>query len=151
MPIEFFFILIFTILLTLVGYLIFQVFRLKKRIDLFFKNDEKDLGEVLRNLIKKLEEQEVGLKKNFEEILRLNQISAKAFQKIGVIRYNPFKDVGGDQSFSIALLDLNNNGFVITSLYGREGNKIYAKPIKNGVSEYPLSEEEKEAINKAMA
>jgi hypothetical protein len=68
-----------------------------------------------------------------------------------VLRYNPFDNVGGDQSFSIALLDANNNGFVITSLYAREGTRVFAKPIKNGESEFPLSEEEKEAINRAIS
>lgn len=152
MPIENFFIPIFTILIILIvviGYLIFQNFKFKRRLDLFFRKGGKDLGEVLGNLIKKLEGQETDLKKIFEEISRLNQISERSFQKIGVVRFNPFKDVGGDQSFSIALLDLNNNGFVITSFYGREGNRIYAKPINNGKSEYSLSEEEIEAIEKA--
>jgi len=152
MPIENLFIPIFTILIILIvviGYLIFQNFKFKRRLDLFFRKGGKDLGEVLGNLIKKLEGQETDLKKIFEEISRLNQISERSFQKIGVVRFNPFKDVGGDQSFSIALLDLNNNGFVITSLYSREGNRIYTKPINNGKSEYSLSGEEIEAIEKA--
>ena len=152
MPIENIFIpisIILIILIVVIGYLIFQNFKFKRRLDLFFRKGGKDLEEVLGNLIKKLEGQETDLKKNFEEISRLNQIAERSFQKIGVVRFNPFKDVGGDQSFSIALLDLNNNGFVITSLYGREGNRIYAKPINNGKSEYSLSEEEIEAIEKA--
>jgi len=57
--------------------------------------------------------------------------------------------VGGDQSFSLALLDKRNSGVVITSLYAREGNRVYGKPIKEGTSEYPLSEEEKKAIEEA--
>lgn len=142
--------LILAILIFFVGYLVFQNLKLKRRIDLFFRKGEKNLEEVLGNLIKKLEVQEKDIKKIFEEISRLDQVSKRSFQKIGVIRYNPFRDVGGNQSFSIALLDLNNNGFVITSLYGREGNRIYAKPIKNGLSEYSLSEEEKEAIQRAI-
>ena len=68
---------------------------------------------------------------------------------MGVVRYNPFSDTGSDQSFSIALLDSDNNGMVITSLYSRDGNRVYAKPVKNNVSEYSLSNEEKEAIIKA--
>ena len=77
--------------------------------------------------------------------------SQKSFQKISLIRFNPFKGVGSDQSFSIALLDLDNNGFVLTSIYGQEGNRIYAKPVSNGKSEYSLSKEEEEAIEKAKA
>jgi len=74
----------------------------------------------------------------------------KHVQKVGVVRFNPFKDIGGDQSFSIALLDEEDNGLVITSLYGREGNRVYAKPIEGGQSKYQLSDEEKEAISRAI-
>ena len=68
-----------------------------------------------------------------------------------LIRYNPFSGVGSDQSFSIALLDGNNNGFVITSIYSREGNRVYGKSLKEGKSEYSLSDEEKKAISKAIS
>lgn len=94
------------------------------------------------------------LKENFEKISKEIEVLKKEnkfnIQKIGTVRFNPFKEVGGNQSFSVALLDGNNDGIVITSLYTREGNRVYGKPIKNGKSEYLLSEEEKKAIAKAM-
>ena len=130
-------------------YLLVQVSRTKKRLDSFFKKGDKDLGEVLASQIKKLEDQGKNIEKIYGEIEKLNKISATCFQKIGVIRFNPFQEVGGDQSFSVALLDAQNNGFVITGLYTREGNRIFAKPIENGQSKYLLSGEEKEAIKKA--
>ena len=74
----------------------------------------------------------------------------KGLQNIGVVRFNPFKDVGGDQSFAIALLDSLGNGLTISSLYSREGTRIYAKPIKDSTSPYQLSGEEKEAVAGAM-
>ena len=67
-------------------------------------------------------------------------------QKIGLVRYNAFKDVGSDLSFAIALLDRNDNGVVFNGLYGSESSNIFAKPIKEGTSKYQLSEEEKEAL-----
>jgi len=70
-------------------------------------------------------------------------------QKIGFIRYNAFNDMGSDLSFSVALLDDNLNGFVITSIYGRNESKMYAKPIIKGDSTYPLSVEEIQAIDRA--
>jgi len=73
-----------------------------------------------------------------------------SFQKIGIVRFNPFSDVGGNQSFSLCLLNNNNDGFIITSFYTREGSSVYGKPIKNGKSEYSLSKEEEEAIAKAL-
>lgn len=72
-----------------------------------------------------------------------------AITKIGITRFNPFKEMGGDQSFSIALLDEENSGAVITSYYGRELNRVYAKTIQKGVSKQELSQEEKEAIRLA--
>jgi hypothetical protein len=131
-------------------YLVYQIINIKKRLDVFFKKGDKDLGEVLTSQIKNLEAQGKNIEKIFTEIEKLNKISITCFQKVGVIRFNPFKEVGGDQSFSIALLDANHNGFVVTGLYTREGNRIFAKPIENGQSKYLLSGEEKEAIRKAI-
>ena len=71
-------------------------------------------------------------------------------QKIGIVRYNAFKDTGSDLSFALAMLDENNNGVVLNGIYSREMSNIYAKPVQNGKSNYTISEEEKEAIQKAM-
>ena len=84
-----------------------------------------------------------------EELKKIEIENLSNFQKIGVVRFNPFKEVGSDQSFSIAILDGNDNGVVITSLYTRDENRVYGKPIKASISEYNLSEEEKKAIEKA--
>lgn len=77
---------------------------------------------------------------------RINQ----SIQKIGLVRYNAFKDTGSDLSFALALLDDKDNGIVLNGIYSRETSNIYAKPIEKGQSTYVLSEEEKEAINKAV-
>ena len=147
---EGFFILTLLILIFLIGFIGFYLFRLNRRIDLFFQKGDKNLEEFLSSQAKKLDKQEADLEKVFKEISRLDKISKLSFQKIGLVRFNPFRDVGGDQSFSIALLDLRNNGFIITSIYGRDGNRIYSKSIKDSKSEYSLSEEEKEAIKRAI-
>lgn len=73
-----------------------------------------------------------------------------ALTKIGVLRFNPFGDAGGNQSFVCALLDAHGSGLVISSLHHRSGNRIYAKPIKENASEFPLSTEEQQAIRQAM-
>lgn len=87
-----------------------------------------------------------GLSAGINEVRSTAETSVR---KVGLVRYNPFSGMGGDQSFSIALLDSKDNGFIITSLFSREGTRVYAKPVKNGQSEYQLSDEEKEAIEKA--
>ena len=80
----------------------------------------------------------------------LEKIGSMSFQKIGFIRFNQFSDTGGDQSFALALLDHENNGIVISSLYNREGTRIYAKAIDHGSPKQALSEEEKEVLERAI-
>ena len=114
----------------------------------FFKKNKKkpeNLKEVLA-YIKKINGRIEEISDDLNFVKKMAEIS---LQKVGVVRFNPFKDMGGDQSFSIALLDSGNNGLVVSSIYSRDGNRVYTKPIKNGDSEYQLSDEEKEAIKKA--
>lgn len=93
------------------------------------------------------------LKKNVQELSKelseLKQGMRKAVTKVGVVRFNPFRETGSDQSFVIALLDQDSNGVVVTSHYLKEYNRVYSKPILGGKSDYSLSEEEKQAIAKA--
>lgn len=88
------------------------------------------------------------LGKILEELVEHNKLNV---QKIGIVRFNPFADTGSNMSFALALLDGLDNGIVISSLHGREGTRIYAKPVERGVSKFPLTEEEKEAIHSADA
>lgn len=74
----------------------------------------------------------------------------KCIQKIGIIRYNAFKDTGSDLSFTLALLDEENTGVVLNGIYSREVSNIYAKPIEKGISKYTLSDEEEKAIKRAV-
>lgn len=72
------------------------------------------------------------------------------FQKMSIIRYRAFENVGSDLSFSIALLDNNDDGFILTGIYGRDESTTYAKPIDKGLSRYELSEEEKRVLQDAI-
>jgi hypothetical protein len=72
-------------------------------------------------------------------------------QRVGMVRYNAFPDTGSDQSFSVALLDADGNGLVLTSLYGRTETRTYAKPVQGGKSTYALSDEEKAALDQTQA
>lgn len=78
---------------------------------------------------------------------QIHSLTNCSVHKVGMVRFNPFKDLGGDQSFSIAFLNGQNNGLVISALHTREGNRVYAKPVEKGkATKYPLTDEEKEAI-----
>jgi hypothetical protein len=75
----------------------------------------------------------------------------RAIQRVGLVRFNPFEDTGGNQSFALALLDAEGNGWVLSSLHARTGTRVYAKAIRDGRSEGALSEEETAAIKQASA
>ncbi len=75
----------------------------------------------------------------------------KAFQRVGLVRYNPFEETGGNQSFALALLDAAGDGWVLSSLHARSGTRVYAKGITAGRADAGLSEEETAAIAQAMA
>lgn len=85
-----------------------------------------------------------------EEVAGLLGESRYALQRVGMVRFNPFADTGGDQSFALAVIDRLGNGFVFSSLHSRSGTRFYAKPLKQGQSSYHLSDEETEAVNSAM-
>lgn len=88
---------------------------------------------------------------NFKNTIKEIEIKlAFAVQKVGFVRYDAFAEMGNELSFSIALLDSFKNGFVLTSIYGREHTTSYAKPLKFGKSIYPLSVEEIQAVDRAI-
>ncbi len=81
-----------------------------------------------------------------EALQNLRNDFSFSIQKLGVVRFNPFDDGGGNFSFTIALLDGHNTGVVLTSMHGRQQNRIYTKKIINGKSESQLTEEETQAV-----
>lgn len=105
-----------------------------------------NLDEMLKEYLRDVNE----IKKDNSEIkayyTKLDHDIDCCIQKVGLVRYNAYKDVGSDLSFAIALLDRNDNGIIFNGLYGTESSNIFAKPIKGGLSKYQLSEEEKEAL-----
>lgn len=82
--------------------------------------------------------------------MEIDRKVSKCLQKIGVVRYNAFKDTGSDLSFAIALLDENDDGIVINGIYSRDSSCTYAKPIYGGSTKYALSEEEMQALDAAV-
>ena len=115
-----------------------------------FSKKKKSSSLTVGELAKKVKELSEQLEATSQELSVFKQAMQKAVQKTAIVRFNPFGDIGGDQSFSLALLDENNDGVVLTSHYGREENRVYGKSIIKGKSEHVLSKEEEDAITKAI-
>lgn len=148
--------LILTILSGLVVALaVFSVFlylRLKKApIDIFEEIQANNIEDILVYQSKTLKSLDKDIQELFNISNQINTLSFKSLHKVGLVRFNPFKDVGGDQSFALALLDGKNNGFVLSSLFTREGTRIYAKSVLEGKPQkHPFTEEEEKAIKIAL-
>ncbi|MCC8098353.1 MAG: DUF4446 family protein [Eubacterium sp.] len=129
-----------------------------KQIDEFMGSQysQMNLEKLFVDFVKKskiVEEQELNILAKMEEI---DSKLKYTIQRVGVVRYNPFSDIGSDLSFSIALLDNTYSGFVITGIYTRQGSFAYLKPVRKGRGDendqrYRLSKEETEAVQRAIA
>lgn len=148
-----FYALVLFFVLVILGWLIFltvKYFQLIKKAGVIFdKQDPKQLSKMIIDYFEGVDYVNKKNKKIESEVKRINEISEAGLSKISLIRYNPFGDVGSDQSFSLCLLNAKNDGFVISSIHSRNGTRVYSKPIKNGKSEYNLSKEEEKVINLA--
>jgi cell division protein FtsL len=146
------------IIVLLFSILIWNIFlqlrlrKLSKKIEDFFSGGKTaNLEELLVHQDKAIKALDNDIQELFNISNRINSLAHKGLYKVGMIRFNPFRDVGGDQSFAIALLNGKNNGLTISSLYTREGTRIYCKNIIDGQSEkHPLTDEEKKAIKTAI-
>ncbi|MEQ8197408.1 MAG: DUF4446 family protein [Clostridiaceae bacterium] len=143
------------IVIALLFIMVIVAFKSLSRVEKRFKKmmrgmNNNNLEEVVLGYLDKVDE----ANKNSLEAIKLGELLERKFkksvQKVAVIRYKAFEDVGSDLSFSIALLDDNNDGVVLTGIYGRNESTAYAKPIDKGISRYDLSEEEITALNKAI-
>ena len=128
-----------------------QVWRLSTRMRLVLgDSDSERLEKQLREYHARNKEIQLDFDNMTIEHQKLSSIAALSLQKISMVRFNPFGDVGGDQSFSLAMLDGHDSGLILTSIHGRGGTRVYAKPIDLGKSKYSLSAEEKKALSQAI-
>lgn len=134
------------------GFLTYLFKRLQKNYAVLTDGvNKKTLDAVLSNMVKEVK----GSKEDIDRLIaRCDTIEKNELlhiQKIGLLRFNPFKDTGGDQSFILTLIDAHDTGVVITALYSRSGTRWYAKRVVKGKGvEHELSEEEKKVIRQAQ-
>lgn len=143
------------ILLIISLFLLIVVFKSLNRLEKKYRKimrgaNNKNLEEVLVSYLDTIDE----MKESNDEIKKIcketTEMTRSCIQKVSIVRYKAFEDVGSDLSYSIALLDANNDGVLITSIYGRNESTTYAKPIDKGISRYDLSEEEETALQQAI-
>ena len=131
-------------------YLFWQLSGLRKRFNAALGNgNDNSIEEQLVSNLDTLAKVNAKLDDLLKSYRQLSDMVGLASQKISVVRFNPFGDTGGDQSFTLAVLDAHNSGYVLTSIHGREGTRVYVKPIDYGKSKYTLSSEEQQALAQA--
>jgi hypothetical protein len=112
--------------------------------------DETDLTSLLHQHVDEVRQALGTISALEQRTARLEQAQPRALQWLGSLRFNPFRHTGGAQSFALALVDDQGNGFVLSSLHARENTRVYAKPLKEWTSDHMLTEEEQQAIERAQ-
>lgn len=139
------------ILLVVVIVCIVKMRKLYRRYDIFMRGKD---AESMEGMIIHQMEEIIELKSqdraNKDSIRIANKNSRASFQKVGVVKYNAFKGMGGNLSFALALLDYTNSGFVLNSVHSREGCYLYLKEVDRGETEVLLGNEEKVALEQAL-
>lgn len=135
--------------IALLTFLTFKIIRHYKRL-MRGAPSEANLAQVLERLVKKLDLDESEIQQISQELAKIKIANQKNFQKYALVRFNPFEDTGGDQSFALAILDGQNNGIVVSSLHSRSGTRVYIKQVKSGKeTAHQFSKEEKEVVDQA--
>lgn len=139
------------ILLILLIVLLVKYSKLKKRYDKFMQGkNASSLEEDMHGVFEDMKMLKNNADKNRKDIRILYKNMERTFQKLGIVKYDAFNQMGGQLSFSLALLDENNDGFIINSVHSSEGCYSYTKEIKGGTSPISLGAEEEQALSIAM-
>ena len=139
------------IVLILLIVLLVKYSNIKKRYDKFMKGkNASSLEDDMHGVFEDMKLLNTNTDRNKKDIRILYKNMEKTFQKLGIVKYDAFNQMGGQLSFSLALLDENNDGFIINSVHSSEGCYSYTKEIKNGTSPISLGAEEEQALNIAM-
>lgn len=140
--------LVFGIWSIILTYLVWRERRYLQQ--LFPSSGERDIRNKFKELLEEVSEMRKKEKEFFDRLTKFHEESLVHIQKVAISRYNPYGDTGGDQSFSIVMMDEKLNGFVLTSLHSRAGTRVYIKIVKKGQTDLDLSEEETHVLKEAL-
>lgn len=145
------FLVIFLLLAAVTGTGIWYILDMRKKIQKFLGATGINLDEdTTQGLIRRVARLEAKSEELDPRITLLEDVATMSIQKIGFVRFNPFQDTGGDNSFMLVLLDRANTGVLLSSLYMRDGIRLYAKSIEAGTPKQVLSVEEKKILDDTM-
>jgi hypothetical protein len=140
------------VLLVLVLFLARQTGKLRRRLDALTRGEDgRSLDAVLDAHLDKLFAVAGDVDELAARSAMVEAAGRRAIQRVGLVRFNPFEDTGGNQSFALALTDAKGDGLVVSSLHSRTGTRVYAKAIADGRSDGALSDEEQQALRQALA
>jgi hypothetical protein len=126
--------------------------RLSRRLDAITRgSDQQSLESVLGSHLERVRGVVVDVDRLAARTAILERDLRNSLGRVGIVRYNPFEETGGNQSFALAVLDGKGDGFVVSSLHARAGTRVYAKAVKGGTAESALSDEESAALREALA
>ena len=145
------FLVLIAILLILIAWAFSKIRRLDRKFDYFMRGkDAESLEDVILDQIDEIKNLKAEDRATKDAMRSLNRNSRASFQKLGIVKYNAFKGMGGNLSTAIALLDYTNSGFILNCVHSREGCYTYIKEIVRGESYIELSEEEKQCLEKTI-
>ena len=148
---EVFLIVIAIILVGITGWLYYRVRTIERQFGTFFQGTQpQPVMRALNQYAQAVKEQSGAIKKLEHDLKLTNDLARNAGTRIGFVRFNPFNDTGGDQSFCLALIDDHGSGYILSSIHARTGTRVYAKQIQAGHSSHNLSDEESAALTKAL-
>lgn len=149
--IELLLLVILGILLLWIATIEYRFIRLTRTLRVLFSGRQgADLEQVLREYMERMDRTDDTINQFNQRAQVIEERTPFSVSHVGVVRFNPFADKGGDQSFAVAFMDGHHDGVVFTGLHSRSDVRVYAKPIVGGTSTYPLTEEESEAITRAL-
>lgn len=143
--------LMIVLLLVLVIIALAKVGRLNRKYDYFMQGrDMESMEDIVLDQIDQIRALKAEDRSNKDAMRNLNRNSRASFQKMGIVKYNAFKGMGGNLSSVIAMLDYTNSGFILNCVHSREGCYIYVKQVDMGQTDIVLGNEEQEALEQAM-
>lgn len=144
--------LLILVLLILVIYTMVRLSTMRENYRAMMRGSEtEDLEGMLIQHIREVEQVTATNARILEENEFIRQFLRKTIVRTAMVRFRAFEDMGGDLSYAVAMLDANNDGVIFSSIFARADSRSYIKPIKNGSSEYSLTDEEKGVLREAMA